>query len=98
MRFAAFKELTGEGVLQPSLKAILKYQGGRIIPAVESTPREITTIYASTFEDSCEIEKFKIQPSPDTFTREQHALLQTSLEHRRPHGRAQQTGRSHSTV
>ena len=41
---------------------------------------EISTIYAGTFEGSCEIEKFKAQPSPDTLAREQHALLQTRLE------------------
>ena len=77
MRIAALKELIGEGeVSQPSLKAIVVYQGDRITLAVEFTPHEIATVYAGAFDGSRELEKIKVQPSQDRQTREQDALLQ----------------------
>ena len=67
MRVAEMTELTmNVHIAKPIVRSILKFDGERMIPAVESTPHANVMIYDSTYEGAELISKFMDADSEDT--------------------------------
>ena len=47
MRLKAIQEISGLGVMEPTLEELLDYRGDKMVPAAESTPHPAAVRYSS---------------------------------------------------